>query len=73
MLDTARFTGALPFPDLAGVGEDETVWRITCCLSFASPSLTACSNCVTRNRQRSRKLPNPKARLRRRGEQNAEH
>ncbi len=73
MLDTALFTGALPFPDLAGVGEDETVWRITCCLSFASPGLTACSNCVTRNRQRSRKLPNPMARLRRRGEQNAEH
>jgi len=73
MLDTALFTGALPFPDLAGVGEDETVWRITCCLSFASPGLTACRDCVTRKHQRAIKLPNPMARLRRRGESSPGH
>jgi hypothetical protein len=72
MQDTALFTGALPFPELAGVGEDETVWRSTCCLAFASPSLTACRDCVTRTRQPARRIPNPIARFRRRGETNSE-
>jgi hypothetical protein len=47
MQDTALFTSALPVHGLAGVGDDEVVWRNTCCLAFASPSLTACKDCVT--------------------------
>ena len=73
MQDTALFTSLLPFPELAGVGEDETVWRSTCCLAFASPSLTACHDCVTRARRPARKLPNPMARLRRRGGSDSEN
>jgi hypothetical protein len=46
--DTALFTDALPFPGLAGVGEDGRVWRNTCCQAFASPSLPTCRDCVTR-------------------------
>jgi Ferric iron reductase FhuF-like transporter len=46
-LDTTRFTELLPVQGLAGVGEDDTVWRNTCCLAFASPALTACRDCVT--------------------------
>jgi len=46
-MDTVRFTELLPVQGLAGVGEDDTVWRNTCCLAFASPELTACRDCVT--------------------------
>jgi ferric iron reductase protein FhuF len=54
--DTARFTDLLPVPGLAGIGEDDTVWRDTCCLAFASPDLTACRDCVTVTSRR-RRLP----------------
>jgi hypothetical protein len=47
MQDTALFTNALPVCGLAGVDGDEQVWRNTCCLAFASPSLSACRDCVT--------------------------
>ncbi|HZP49947.1 IucA/IucC family C-terminal-domain containing protein [Actinocrinis sp.] len=50
--DANRFTALLPVPGLAGVGEDDTVWRDTCCLAFASPALTACRDCVTVSRAR---------------------
>ena len=50
--DCARFTELLPVTGLAGIGEDDTVWQNTCCLSFSSPTLTACRNCVTAKRQR---------------------
>jgi hypothetical protein len=52
MQDTALFTDALPVNGLAGVDDGEVVWRKTCCLAFASPSLTACHDCVTVTRTR---------------------
>jgi hypothetical protein len=53
MQDAALFTDALPVHGLAGVDGDEGVWRTTCCLAFASPSLTACHDCVTVTRTRA--------------------
>jgi Ferric iron reductase FhuF-like transporter len=53
MQDAALFTDALPVHGLAGVDDGEAVWRKTCCLAFASPSLTACSDCVTVTRPRA--------------------
>ena len=50
--DCARFTELLPIADLAGIGDDATVWQTTCCLAFASPGLTACRTCVTATRKR---------------------
>ena len=52
MQDTSLFTNALPVCGLAGVDGDEQVWRNTCCLAFASPSLSACRDCVTVTRSR---------------------
>ena len=53
MQDTVLFTDALPVNGLAGVDDGEVVWRKTCCLAFASPSLTACHDCVTVTRNRT--------------------
>jgi Ferric iron reductase FhuF-like transporter len=53
MQDAALFTDSLPVHGLAGVDDGEVVWRKTCCLAFASPSLTACSDCVTVTRTRA--------------------
>jgi len=63
--DANRFTALLPVPGLAGVGEDDTVWRDTCCLAFASPALTACRDCVTvsRARRSPRRLVGQAARI----------
>lgn len=51
----ARLTELLPITGLAGIGEDSTVWQTTCCLSFASPGLTACATCVTATRHRHKR------------------
>ncbi len=63
--DANRFTALLPVPGLAGVGDDDTVWRDTCCLAFASPALTACRDCVTvtKARRTPRRLVGHAARI----------
>jgi hypothetical protein len=45
--DAKLFADVLPVQGLAGVHGDDTVWRNTCCLAFASPSLSACRDCTT--------------------------
>ena len=66
--DANRFTALLPMPALAEDGEDEAAWHDTCCLAFASPTLSACDDCVTGNRARgsTRRLTGHAARILRR-------
>jgi ferric iron reductase protein FhuF len=43
--DTGVLTEALGLAGLAGVGDDDKVWRGTCCLAFSTPALSACEDC----------------------------
>jgi ferric iron reductase protein FhuF len=48
--DAMVLTEALGLRGLAGVGEDDQVWRNTCCLAFSTPSLDACRDCCMHER-----------------------
>ena len=49
--DAGVLNEALGLGGLAGVGEDDQVWRNTCCLAFSTPTLSACRDCCLRDRR----------------------
>jgi ferric iron reductase protein FhuF len=51
--DALVLTDALGLGGLAGVGEDDQVWRNTCCLAFSTPTLSACRDCCLHERTAS--------------------
>jgi hypothetical protein len=49
--DAGVLNGALGLGELAGVDENDQVWRNTCCLAFSTPALSACRDCRLHERR----------------------